>query len=120
MPVTATPTSALSRLGPPAAVGADQEVDMVLGVGGAGGRLAPAPVAARLGECLRDRRFGHAEESQRSSRQSRCAGEDCAHRIVSEGRRPERLQLARRSTRLNSSHQIISYAVFCLKKKKAA
>src|SRR5438552_8706754 len=24
----------------------------------------------------------------------------------------------RRSTRLNSSHQIISYAVFCLKKKK--
>src|SRR5258708_10691831 len=26
----------------------------------------------------------------------------------------------RKSTRLNSSHQIISYAVFCLKKKKAA
>ena len=24
----------------------------------------------------------------------------------------------RKSTRLNSSHQIISYAVFCLKKKK--
>src|SRR5258708_21809585 len=34
----------------------------------------------------------------------------------------ERLQpyarLDRKSTRLNSSHQIISYAVFCLKKKK--
>src|SRR5947208_6622637 len=33
-----------------------------------------------------------------------------------------RLQIAdlrdRKSTRLNSSHQIISYAVFCLKKKK--
>src|SRR5258708_25363731 len=29
----------------------------------------------------------------------------------------ERL-LDRKSTRLNSSHQIISYAVFCLKKKK--
>src|SRR5258708_21966258 len=29
-------------------------------------------------------------------------------------RRPDR-----KSTRLNSSHQIISYAVFCLKKKKA-
>src|SRR5258708_36248106 len=28
-------------------------------------------------------------------------------------------QLDRKSTRLNSSHQIISYAVFCLKKKKA-
>src|SRR5207244_7095323 len=30
-------------------------------------------------------------------------------------RRPRR---DRKSTRLNSSHQIISYAVFCLKKKK--
>src|SRR5258708_10300920 len=28
------------------------------------------------------------------------------------------LMLDRKSTRLNSSHQIISYAVFCLKKKK--
>src|SRR5947208_5374769 len=36
------------------------------------------------------------------------------------GRHPELLPLRRRdrkSTRLNSSHQIISYAVFCLKKK---
>src|SRR5258708_20632534 len=34
---------------------------------------------------------------------------------------PEQLRQAirdRKSTRLNSSHQIISYAVFCLKKKK--
>src|SRR5438552_14556908 len=33
----------------------------------------------------------------------------------------DRLEVARqdrKSTRLNSSHQIISYAVFCLKKKK--
>src|SRR5947208_8541123 len=30
----------------------------------------------------------------------------------------ETLTLDRKSTRLNSSHQIISYAVFCLKKKK--
>src|SRR5438034_8014313 len=29
-----------------------------------------------------------------------------------------RLQLDRKSTRLNSSHTVISYAVFCLKKKK--
>src|SRR5207244_10809929 len=28
------------------------------------------------------------------------------------------LRIDRKSTRLNSSHQIISYAVFCLKKKK--
>src|SRR5258708_23312986 len=31
--------------------------------------------------------------------------------------RLQRLSLDRKSTRLNSSHQIISYAVFCLKKK---
>src|SRR5258708_22298583 len=30
----------------------------------------------------------------------------------------ERYRKDRKSTRLNSSHQIISYAVFCLKKKK--
>src|SRR5258708_36707145 len=29
-----------------------------------------------------------------------------------------RKRIDRKSTRLNSSHQIISYAVFCLKKKK--
>src|SRR5258708_29565949 len=28
------------------------------------------------------------------------------------------IKIDRKSTRLNSSHQIISYAVFCLKKKK--
>src|SRR5258708_21651576 len=32
---------------------------------------------------------------------------------------PEQVNQDRKSTRLNSSHQIISYAVFCLKKKKA-
>src|SRR5947208_13310498 len=31
----------------------------------------------------------------------------------------EIVQADRKSTRLNSSHQIISYAVFCLKKKKS-
>src|SRR5574341_1901295 len=30
----------------------------------------------------------------------------------------DRDQVDRKSTRLNSSHQLISYAVFCLKKKK--
>src|SRR5574341_1563122 len=32
--------------------------------------------------------------------------------------RGTRDQIDRKSTRLNSSHQLISYAVFCLKKKK--
>src|SRR5947208_11617934 len=36
-----------------------------------------------------------------------------------EGTKTRRWELEdRKSTRLNSSHQIISYAVFCLKKKK--
>src|SRR5438132_7845054 len=33
---------------------------------------------------------------------------------------PEIVKADRKSTRLNSSHTVISYAVFCLKKKKAA
>src|SRR5258708_32077098 len=38
---------------------------------------------------------------------------------LAEGKaRDTELRLDRKSTRLNSSHQIISYAVFCLKKKK--
>src|SRR2546426_9142871 len=34
------------------------------------------------------------------------------------GRSPARSSRDRKSTRLNSSHLVISYAVFCLKKKK--
>src|SRR2546427_8417777 len=34
------------------------------------------------------------------------------------GRPPEQAEQDRKSTRLNSSHSQISYAVFCLKKKK--
>src|SRR2546426_6391892 len=59
-----------------------------------------------------------------------CAG--CAHRYLLRGKRyrqaphsepgdPEPAAVVRRdrkSTRLNSSHLVISYAVFCLKKKK--
>src|SRR5258708_27503997 len=44
------------------------------------------------------------------------------HRSRRPSRRPGRIDRPvsedRKSTRLNSSHQIISYAVFCLKKKK--
>src|SRR5206468_11154176 len=38
--------------------------------------------------------------------------------IGGRSRRPEQRDLDRKSTRLNSSHDQISYAVFCLKKKK--
>src|SRR5258708_22119499 len=48
------------------------------------------------------------------------AGLICSHVVIE----PPSAQISRnsstdrKSTRLNSSHQIISYAVFCLKKKK--
>src|SRR5207244_7717755 len=48
-------------------------------------------------------------------------GEGALLRLVEPRRlfhRGTRTGLDRKSTRLNSSHQIISYAVFCLKKKK--
>src|SRR5258708_11116711 len=38
--------------------------------------------------------------------------------ILDRARLQSKMPLDRKSTRLNSSHQIISYAVFCLKKKK--
>src|SRR5258708_10458303 len=38
--------------------------------------------------------------------------------VLLSGKLTERIPQDRKSTRLNSSHQIISYAVFCLKKKK--
>src|SRR3712207_8305497 len=39
-------------------------------------------------------------------------------RVIGEGDRVHRAALDRKSTRLNSSHANISYAVFCLKKTK--
>src|SRR5260221_8302613 len=41
-------------------------------------------------------------------------GQDVPHSAVQYAR----IQADRKSTRLNSSHTVISYAVFCLKKKK--
>src|SRR5437763_10652078 len=43
---------------------------------------------------------------------------DGAHRPALQIRRPVDVGQDRKSTRLNSSHRCISYAVFCLKKKK--
>src|SRR5258708_31376733 len=44
---------------------------------------------------------------------------DCiARHLIERGGFDGKLRQDRKSTRLNSSHQIISYAVFCLKKKK--
>src|SRR5260221_6466809 len=40
------------------------------------------------------------------------------HEARQASRRVEQMQGDRKSTRLNSSHTVISYAVFCLKKKQ--
>src|SRR5688572_31381415 len=45
-------------------------------------------------------------------------GESLPAALVPSWRRRVFLQIDRKSTRLNSSHSQISYAVFCLKKKK--
>src|SRR5438552_11743727 len=70
------------------------------------------------GEHPRDlNRIGLSQVKQRVT----IAGHDDGHRIqveqVSHSCRHE-VARDRKSIRLNSSHQIISYAVFCLKKKK--
>src|SRR5688572_32075332 len=59
----------------------------------------------------RDVRSSPASPTPRAASPARTA------RTQHERRRPDR-RLDRKSTRLNSSHSQISYAVFCLKKKK--
>src|SRR5438132_5780226 len=48
------------------------------------------------------------------------AVEDAVRGIVAEALGTECLEPDRKSTRLNSSHTVTSYAVFCLKKKSQA
>src|SRR5256885_11243828 len=55
--------------------------------------------------------------SAQNSRDTQDADKDDA--IVVAVTRDGRIYLDRKSTRLNSSHLVISYAVFCLKKKTA-
>src|SRR2546422_4170321 len=62
---------------------------------------------------LPERQSGPDREDQHDHR----AGEHLAHRTRQQ-RVALRSQEDRKSTRLNSSHGYISYAVFCLKKKK--
>src|SRR5256885_10957908 len=59
---------------------------------------------------LRDARVHHALEV-------RAAAHAC-HQDQERADDPTRVAEDRKSTRLNSSHLVISYAVFCLKKKK--
>src|SRR2546430_11960280 len=71
------------------------------------GRLNVSPVPAGLGATENQSRNGRAA----LTRQLPIAS-DSAHRTLTGNSQD------RKSTRLNSSHSQISYAVFCLKKKK--
>src|SRR5215216_2183292 len=80
----------------------------------------PGGCVHRSGHGLIDRELQHRRTSGHAggSRRLRCAippASGGGDRVWSDGRGNRR---DRKSTRLNSSHQIISYAVFCLKKKK--
>src|SRR5258708_8356987 len=59
------------------------------------------------------------EQEERLARNDHARGASAPPELHLRARGPEGVaQEDRKSTRLNSSHQIISYAVFCLKKKK--
>src|SRR5207244_13302572 len=74
-------------------------------------------------QCARERPFG-ADDRESSLFQAtlesshRCECQYRRYRVANDARDERRTARDRKSTRLNSSHQIISYAVFCLKKKK--
>src|SRR5439155_12518163 len=85
------------------------------GPSGSGGRSACRGGYARLG-CRACHAAGSlwGERNGAASRSRQCATGFKDITVVSGWRR----HLDRKSTRLNSSHVAISYAVFCLKKKK--
>src|SRR5438105_10362282 len=79
--------------------------------------LFPYTTLFRSGQGPHTREYLQIVESRRDGRRVR------QHVIATLGRRDQlvadgTLDLDRKSTRLNSSHEWISYAVFCLKKKK--
>src|SRR5436190_15947130 len=63
------------------------------------------------------REAGLADDERRVEQHADRGEEQHAERVPQRQRVRRRL-LDRKSTRLNSSHTVISYAVFCLKKKK--
>src|SRR5258708_11190816 len=75
---------------------------------------SPSRTAERL-KSLRDSLGTALPERRKKCRKcEKCS----AHSSARHPCQPSCEQKDRKSTRLNSSHQIISYAVFCLKKKK--
>src|SRR5690606_40392302 len=108
----AEPAAEAQYLDPPALAG-DRWTERD---GGHGRLLARIPDAGR--PLLRaDRRFGRAEPSARVPLPGRTSAEPAGGDGHPHIRQSSTWRLDRKSTRLNSSHVKISYAVFCLKKK---
>src|SRR5258708_31867418 len=97
--------AAPSRVGEPRAVVSDSHC-FGCRTREAGSQVAVGTRGSRSGGCNRRRL-----DRPALARQPSAADPRLPYRIGAAGR-------DRKSTRLNSSHQIISYAVFCLKKKK--
>src|SRR5207244_8253298 len=75
--------------------------------------FVPEKGQRHLIEALREVRKSHPEARLLLAGDGHCRGE-----LQALAKRLGQSEADRKSTRLNSSHQIISYAVFCLKKKK--
>src|SRR5690625_5448117 len=76
---------------------------------GCAGMSSDITLTRRLGEDFEMRLWAHGTSDEEDNRY---------HRIAEEVQLPLDGLTNRKSTRLNSSHVAISYAVFCLKKKK--
>src|SRR2546426_3863907 len=80
--------------------------------------LFPYTTLFRSGDRARRRPGGALSEPALPRARGHVAGRRLPPRLGALPRRGGRRRPDRKSTRLNSSHLVISYAVFCLKKKK--
>src|SRR2546426_3118033 len=91
---------------------------------GGGARARSRPGRGGTARATPGREDHGLREVQVRAGQGGAGGEEKAARHPSQGSeipaRDRRSRLDRKSTRLNSSHLVISYAVFCLKKKKCS
>src|SRR5690606_31103209 len=120
-PFTYTGFGAVTKVGTGAKLGAKVGRRSLISVAGRGLDQLPGALG-RAGRAVDDFVFGGIEKAVARIRETK-AGQWLQKHFSSRGPISDeelwkRYQLDRKSTRLNSSHVKISYAVFCLKKKK--
>src|SRR5688500_19280016 len=76
-------------------------------------QISGAPVAGKNGKIV-----GVVSEADIVAKKGKDVKAIMSKKIISVGEDTAVEEIDRKSTRLNSSHLVISYAVFCLKKKK--